>query len=149
MSLEHDTQFHFVKRLVKIVAAEYRVFSTSELEYDQCVLDTKQKTIEIGEGTEITTAVAAILFQAGHLRLIKHNMFKDHFGDIDLKSKDEPELLKRLCIQGSTADQMALEWASTVLSSNWNIKLEKSKGILERFVWNEDEWNKYYTKDIK
>jgi hypothetical protein len=144
-SLEHNTAFHFVKRLVKIVAPEYRVFSSEALERNQCVLDLRLKTIEIGEGTEVLTAVGAILFQAGHLRLRKDSRFKEHFGNID-HLKDEAITIQKLARQGYMADKSSLNWAITVMSSNWNLHPSKSRTIIQQFTWTEKEWSDYYLK---
>lgn len=145
-SLEHNNQFHFVKRLVKIIAPEYRVFSSENIEHDQCALDVKLKTIEIGEGTDIFKAVGAILFQAGHLRLRWDVRFKEHFGILE-NAKDETTLISKLSAQGALADKLALEWASTVFSSNWNITSLKAREFIHPYVWSEDEWTQFYLKN--
>jgi len=145
-SLEHFEQFHFVKRLVKIIQPQFRVFSTSNIEHNQCVLDLRLKTIEIGEGTDILTAVGAILFQAGHLRLRKDKRFKEHFGSMD-GVKDEALLISKLSAQGYLADKLALEWAISVMSSNWNLHPSKTRPIIQVLVWSESDWNNYYLKN--
>lgn len=145
-SLEHNTQFHFVKRLVKIIAPEYRVFSSEALEHNHCVLDVRLKTIEIGEGTDIQTAVGAILFQAGHLRLRKDKRFKEHFGSVD-SVKDEAVLIQKLVKQGALLDRLAAEWAISIYTANWNLLPAKSRSLIQPFIWSELDWSNYYLKN--
>lgn len=146
-SLEHNTQFHFVKRLVKIIAPEFRVFSSEALEKEQCVLDVRLKTIEIGEGTDIKTAVGAILFQTGQLRLRKDKRFREYFGSFE-NVKDEAILIQKLARQGALIDKLALEWAITIYSSNWHIVPAKTRTYIQPFIWSEKEWEIYYLKVV-
>ena len=131
-SLEHNTQFHFVKRIVKIVSPEYRVFSSVDIEHNNCLLDIKRKTIEIGEGTDITIAIGAILFQVGHLKLIKDKRFSEHFGLFETRDsslKYETFLIEKLARQGALADTLSLNWAASVYSNNWHIHPSKAKQL--------------------
>ena len=142
-SIEMGSHFHKARRLAKIVAPDFRIFATENLDPGQCVLDLRAKTIEIGERTRELQAAAAILFQAGHLRLRTEEGFDEHFGKITIVS--EKRLIKRLREQGQEADMRASDWAIEALSSNWNIDKVQAKSLIDPYVWDDTEWGSYYS----
>jgi len=141
-SIEMGQDFHLARRLTKAIAPDFRVFATESLEEGQCVLDLTKKTIEVGEGTNSLQAAAAILLQAGHLRLRDRTELSEHFGHID-QSIGEKRILKRLAEQGALADKLASGWAIEALTSFWSMEPSKAEALLSAYVWNDTEWKSY------
>lgn len=143
-STELTTHFQYARRLARLVAPGYRVFSTDQLRRNECVLDVRRRTIEVGEGTRDFDAVGAVLFQLGHIRLSREKEFADHFGK--LTSTDEVDLLERLCKQGTKADKKASKWALEVMLGNFAVTQERAKSIIESYIWEQEMWREYYEK---
>ena len=144
-SIEMGVNFHKVRRLAKIIAPDFRIFATEALRAEDCVLDMTQKTIEVGEKTSEMKAVAAILFQVGHLRLRNDPKFAEHFGKIQIEN--EKILTKRLIKQGVEADKKASEWAIEALVGAWNLDRAYAQKLVESYVWCQQEWADYYSNN--
>lgn len=142
-SIEQGHHFHLARRFVKLIAPEFRVFATDQLETDQCVLDLKAKTIEVSEDSSELQAVAGILFQLGHIRLRERKELSEHFGHI--KDIGEARLVSRLVKQGVVADKLASDWAYNVFISNWSVDEKVAKSMVSRYVWKDTDWQSYYT----
>jgi len=144
-SVEHSSNFHTARRIVKIVAPDFRVFATEDLSPGHSVLDLKKKTIEVPDFQNEIHTVALILFQAGHLRLrnLDHAGFKEHFGEIlDI---GDARLLARLARQGAGADRFAADWAIDVLKNAFSIEESEAEALIEPQVWDESKWREYYS----
>lgn len=141
-SLEHSPKFHLARRIAKIVAPEFRVFATEQLEKNTAVLDLDRKTIEVSERSWEFEAVGGILFQLGHIRQLGDRKLSEHFGKF--KTHDEKKLIKRLIRQGLAADKAAAEWAIEILIANWSIMPERAHAVIESYIWSTDDWQSYY-----
>ena len=144
-SVEHSSNFHTARRIVKIVAPDFRVFATEDLSPGQSVLDLKKKTIEVPDFQNENQTVALILFQSGHLRLkdVDYAGFKEHFGEIlDI---GDARLLARLARQGAGADRFAADWAISVLKNAFSIEEPEAEALIEPQVWDESKWREYYS----
>ena len=145
-SVEHSHNFHMARRIVKVIAPDYRVFATEDLEPGNSVLDLSKKTIEVPDFQDEVQTVALILFQAGHLRLKDLPGFEEHFGNIeDIGSK---RLVSRLAKQGAAADRLAADWAIEVLVGVFNVSNVHANDILNGQVWDEDEWREYFAPNV-
>ena len=141
-SLELTGPFHTARRIAKMVAPDFRVFATSALSEGEVVLDLKSKTIEISEHTEQQKAIAAVLFQLGHIRLRSHSDLSEHFGNVlDINEK---RLINKLVRQGLQADGLAAKWASDILCLIFDTTPEQANALVDQFVWTEEEWKSYY-----
>lgn len=143
-STELTTHFQYARRLARLVAPGYRVFSTDQLKRNECVLDVRRRTIEVGEGTRDFDAVGAVLFLLGHIRLLSEKEFSDHFGKF--ADKNEVTLLQRLTNQGTRADKKASKWALEVMLGNFAVTEERAKSIIESYIWDQEMWREYYEK---
>jgi hypothetical protein len=144
-SVEHSNNFHMARRIVKVIAPDFRVFATEDLAPGCSVLDLEKKTIEVPDFQNEIETVALILFQAGHLRLkvTQAPGFEEHFGTLnDIGNK---RLVSRLSRQGATADQYAAEWAMDVLKGIFGVSETRAKALIEPQVWDEAEWREYYS----
>ena len=141
-SIEQTANFHLVRRIAKVIAPDFRIFATPQIDQDECILDLKRKTIEVGENTIELRAVAAILFQLGQLKIKKLDKFSEHFGKII----DVPEhrLIRTLAKQGEEVDQLACKWAVTLLMAHWGLEESKALSIVSPYIWTESEWITYY-----
>ncbi len=141
-SIEQSAPFNMARRLVRLVAPDFRVFATEELQQGEVILDLRKKTIEVAEGTPDLEAVAHILFQAGHLRLRSRRDLAEHFGKI----QDTPEttLISALSQQGTKADRLAYRWAFRVLCGYWNVSPDHARRLISPYVWGNSEWEEYY-----
>lgn len=142
-SVEQNSEFHLVRRMRDEIAPDFRLFATSALQPGECVLDLKAKTIEIGEGTHPIEAVGGVLFQLGHIRLMKRKEFQEHFGNFP-KDISEEVLVRRIVTQGIKADKYAYLWAFKILYLNWDVDLLMSKKIVSQYMWSEEQWKEYY-----
>jgi len=146
-SVEHSNNFHMARRIVKVIAPDFRVFATEDLEPGHAVLDLQKKTIEVPDFQNEIETVALILFQAGHLRLKTTEApdFEEHFGNIsDIGSK---RLVSRLSRQGASADQFAAEWAIDVLKGVFSVSETEAKTLIEPQIWDEADWREYYSQN--
>jgi hypothetical protein len=147
-SLEHSKHFHLARRIARIVAPDFRVFTTEAIKEKEYVLDLKSKTIEIGEKTRDFEAVGAILFCVGQLRIKKSGQYPEHFGNLSLiSSQDEALIIGILSAQGEKVDRLASAWALEVFVSNWNVSVERAASIFESLTWNASEWDEFYRTD--
>lgn len=144
MSIEYTNSFQLVKRIAKVVAPEFRVFATSQLQPEEFAVDLKRRTIEVGEGTGEQKAITSILFQLGHVILSTQPDFKEHSGQIS-PDINEARLINKLVREGHEADQFASNWASSVLVSTFGIDLVEARKMTDNLVWSEDEWRSYYS----
>lgn len=143
-SIEHSNNFHLARRIAKVIAPEFRVFATENLEPGQAVLDLKYKTVEVGESKNEISTVAAILFQVGHLRLKDVPELAEHAGNITNCSGDK-RLINKLSKQGATADELAAEWAIEVLCGVYAVEAKSARDLISSYTWDEDEWKSYYS----
>lgn len=144
-SIEHSNNFHLARRIAKIIAPDFRVFATENLEPGQAVLDLKRKTVEVGESKDELISVAAILFQVGHLRLKDILEFAEHNGNISTIAGDK-RLINKMSKQGVAADQLASEWASQILANVYAVDPYKAQDLVSSYSWSEDEWKTYYSR---
>jgi hypothetical protein len=142
MPLEQSAKLHLARRVLRVVAPEFRLFVNSDLQPGQCVLDLQKRTVEVGENEDELEAVASVLFNTGHLILANNPDFAEHAGDIG--DVNENRLVTRLVSQGIKADQMAVAWAAPVLAKNWNLSELEANELLSSFSWSKNEWLHYY-----
>ena len=144
-SVEHSNNFHMARRILKIVAPDFRVFATEALRPNESVLDLAKKTIEVPDFQDEMQTVALILFQIGHLRLKDYDFlnFKEHFGRIE--DVGEARVIARLSRQGAGADRFAADWAIAVLKNVFAMEESKAKTLVEPQVWDETRWREYYS----
>jgi hypothetical protein len=144
-SIEQNSQFHLARRMAKVVAPQFRVFSTEQLKPGECVLDLKRRTIEIGEGTAENQAIGAVLFQIGHLRLRNDPELQVHAGNFEgFADQDYKKALQLAIQQGKLADEKAAKWAIERMVSNWNVEAPEAHAIVNSYVWSDSEWVNYY-----
>lgn len=150
MSIEQFQHFHQVRRILKAVAPEYRLIADTNLEPGQTVLDvrTHYKTLAIGEETEIMTAVATLLFQVGHLLLLKDPAFALLFGqNMHDWTATEIELVDHLADLGCRADLAAGKWAVHILQSYWPVKSpDAATRLIDPLLWSREEWVEYFSR---
>lgn len=146
MSIEQRQDFHVVRRLLKVIAPEYRLLASSELSPGDSVIDVKRRTIEVGESTDIMQAVGSLLFQIGHLILRRtHPDFDIFFGHGLEQYKDrEDELIDKLSGLGVQADRFASFWAKEIFKAYWPIKEDRADEIIDDYCWNRDQWKEYW-----
>jgi len=144
-SIEQSGTFHLARRIAKTVAPEFRIFATDQLKPGEIVLDLRRKTIEICETCDEMQAVAGVLFQLGHVRLMGRDGtdLEAHFGKIS-PTADETFLVKDIIKQGIIADKLASEWATSVLSNTWNMDVSAAASLIDEYVWTEADWRSYY-----
>lgn len=143
-SIEQSNTFHMVRRVAKLIAPDYRVFATLQLQPQDCVLDLAQKTIEVGENTEPLQAAVAVLFQLGHIRLQESPDFAEHSGKFP-EAINETRLISKLVKQGLKADKLAAQWATEILISTFNVPENNAKALTKSFCWSEEDWKTYYS----
>lgn len=134
-----------VRRILRVIAPEYRIMANSGLEAYQSALDLKKKTVEVGENTPIFDGVAILLFQIGHLILADRPEFGYFFGKNIAKWKySEKTLVNKIIALGMMADQIAFEWASEVMAQYWPMALNETQQLVQRNIWTKDEWTQYF-----
>lgn len=143
-SVEHSNNFHMARRIVKIIAPDFRVFATEDLQEGHAVLDLTKKTIEVPESRDEISTVALILFQLGHLRLKGLEEFDEHLGNI--KDIGEKRLIAKLSKQAAKADKLSAEWAVQVLKGVFDVAPNQALSLVEDQIWDEDEWKSYFLK---
>jgi hypothetical protein len=146
MSIEQRQDFHVVRRLLKVIAPDFRLLASTALAPGDSVVDVRRRTIEVGESTEIMQAVGSLLFQIGHL--ILHNTHPDFgifFGrGLDQYEGKEDELVDKLSELGVEADRFASFWAKEIFKSYWPIKEEKVDEIIDDYCMDREQWKKYW-----
>lgn len=143
-TLEHSNRFHMAKRIIRLIAPDFHLFSTKEIPAGSSALDLRKKTIEVGETSDEILAVACVMFQLGHLRLRDRSKFKEHSGNFKEELEDRKTLLDKLSKQGADADKLAAQWATKALQRVWYVPEGKSEDILESMIWSKSEWLNYY-----
>jgi hypothetical protein len=145
LSIEQLPAFHMVRRILKAVAPDFRLLANPQLEPGVSALDVSQKTVEISEDTEIFQAVAALLFQIGHLVLLKDQKYDLLFGrGFSSWVGSEGALVDRLSDLGVDADIFASNWALMVLISYWPLSDKKAKQLLSPYAWHKKDWTQYF-----
>lgn len=145
MSVEQTNDFHIVRRIVRMIAPDYRLFASSRVPEHACVLDIRQKTIEVGESNDVFQAISALLFQLGHLRLRNEPRYALFFGDGIREWQDSPEaLVEKLARQGSKIDHAAVGWASSIFRSYWPDRPDITDTLMNLYVWNPEQWREYF-----
>ena len=147
MSIEQQQDFHVVRRLLKVIAPDFRLLASEAVEPGDSVIDVKRRTIEVGENTEIFQAVGSLLFQMGHL-MLRHNHpdFDIFFGqDLDKWIGREDDLIEKLSGLGVEADRFASRWAKTVFIAYWPIDEMKVDEIIDQYTMNRDQWKEYWS----
>lgn len=145
MSIEQHQEFHVARRILRSLAPEYRLLATENLKSGDYLLDSRLKTIEIAEKTEIIEAIAKLLFLMGHVSLEKEPVFAPLFGkNISEYKGKENELITALVELGLEADKIAASWAVNVFCSFWDISHSEAKTLIESCLMTEDEWRKYF-----
>lgn len=146
MSIEQHQDFHQVRRILKVVAPGFRILANEGLEENQAVCDVYNKTIEVGEKTEITQAVGALLFQIGHLLLRHHPDYSLFFGQgLSQYKEKEKELIEKLSELGVKADQSASRWANEIFQAYWPAK-DCGPQLIDRYKWSKQEWKEYFSE---
>lgn len=146
MSIEQTNDFHVCRRLVRIIAPDYRLFATPRVPEYACVLDVSQKTLEVGETSDVFQAIKALLFQLGHLRLRNDPRYSLFFGD-DIKHwTGTPEaLIETLARQGVKVDHSAAKWASSVFRSYWPDQEDIEPELFDLYVFKLGHWREYFS----
>jgi hypothetical protein len=104
----------------------------------------KHKTVEVGEETPVIEAVAALLFQIGHLVAKKQKRFAVLFGEgIRSWKESEEALLNRLAHDGHLVDRLASAWAQIVFRQYWDTP--EGEDLIRRHIWTTREWNEYFS----
>jgi hypothetical protein len=146
VSIEQSNEIHLVRRILRAIAPEFRLLASSNLQAGESVLDAEAKTIEVGEATPIMEAVAAMLFQIGHLCLRNDPEFELLFGVGVAQWKfTEAELIDTLADLGQRADSNAARWAGEVLQDYWPVTSTRAKELMERQCWGRTEWREYFS----
>ena len=143
-SVEHSNNFHMARRIVKIIAPDFRVFATEDLQEGHAVLDLTKKTIEVPDSRDEIKTVALILFQLGHLRLKGVEEFNEHLGNIN--DIGEKRLISKLSKQAAKADKISAAWAVQVLKGVFDVAPNKAKILIEEQIWDEEEWRAYFSR---
>lgn len=147
MSIEQQQDFHVVRRLLRVIAPDFRLLASSELSPGDSVIDVRRRTIEVGETTEIMQAVGSLLFQIGHL-MLRHNHpdFDIFFGrGLEKYRGREDELIDKLSGLGVSADRFAYRWATEIFKSYWPVQENKADEIINRYCWNREQWREYWS----
>ncbi len=144
MALEQLPQFHLAKRIAKIVAPQYRLLSTPYLQKEMYALDSKKKTIEVSEQSDISTAVSQILFSLGHVLLEGESQFDLLFGK-GLSGYDASKAVEDLSSLGERADSIAFEWAKSAMMAYFNYSEKDASQALSSCLWSNQDWKEYFS----
>lgn len=147
MSIEQQQDFHVVRRILRVIAPDFRLLASADLDPGISVIDVQRHTIEVGETTEIMQAVGSMLFQIGHL-MLRHNHpdFDIFFGrDLEQYEGREDELVDKLSGLGVDADRFAYRWATEIFKAYWPIQEKKADEIVGQYCWNRDQWKEYWS----
>jgi hypothetical protein len=146
MSIEQLGDFHLVRRVLKTVAPEYRLLASSDLEAGESVLDVDRKTVEVGEATPMLEAVAAMLFNIGHLRHRDTQKFSLLFGKgVSAWQHTEDKLINALAHAGMVVDRLSAAWAEIVFCQYWNVEPTQARTMIQRYVWSQSDWKQYFS----
>jgi hypothetical protein len=125
MSIEQRDDFIVLRRLLKGVAADYVLYTTSALPASHSSLDVDKKIISISENTDIPTAIASALFQIGRL--------SSHLNPRE-ESADVATAMYR-------ADKAAAKWAFNSYMLFWSeADAGEIREIINGMVRSIDEW---------
>jgi hypothetical protein len=114
------------------------------------LLDCKRKTIEVGEGSPMMSAVAAMTFTIGHLFLKRVGSYSELFGEKLGGYRGEPiTLAEKLVKDGVEADKLAASWSSQVLQLYWGVTREEALDLVYQYVWDERLWSWHFLKSLK
>lgn len=140
-SIEFSNTFNIAKRILSQVAPDYTVAAAGNLKKDCSILDIKNKMILVPEHFAYKAA-ATIIFYAGILRLDEAK-FPYVFGKGSYNLPDL-ELLNRLALEHSKADEEACEWAKTQMSTYYPEINDDFMSSVSNIKWSYEDWYKYF-----
>ena len=147
MSIEQLQDFHQIRRILWVVAPEYVVLANEALHPGEIVLDVGTKHLEVGEGTDINEAVAALLFQIGHLKLRNLPECGLFFGHgVRGWVGHEVKLINRLAHIGQKVDAFAADWAKKSFRAFFPDRESGVDNLIDSYVWKKAEWRKYFSE---
>lgn len=148
MSLEQTHSMHRARRILKALAPDFHFVATNRLEAEECVLDLNGKTIEIAEVTPMDQAVAAVLFNIGHIYVrATHPKYRLFYGSQELHAWHgrEPKLIRKLARLGVITDKLAAQWALEAYVAYWPIQEDAARSLVARYVWPYNAWLNYFS----
>lgn len=114
------------------------------------LLDCRKKTIEVGEGSPMMVAVAAMIFNVGQLFLKKTGQFDNIFGErLNEFPGTDVALAHYLVRLGTLTDVMSAVWATQVLQLYWGLDKDKALDLVSPYVWNTTLWEMHFLNDLK
>lgn len=147
MSIEQTNDFHVVRRIVRVLAPDYRLFASNRIPENACVLDVAQKTLEVGESQDVFQAIGALLFQLGQLRLKSNPRYRLFFGDGIREWPGTPEaLVDKLAHLGVKVDRLASRWAAAAFRMYWPDREDIHDDIVQQYTWDFGQWREYFNQ---
>jgi len=150
MSLEQLQSVHQVRRILKAAFPEFRIIAVDSLGAGFCCLDLKKKTIEISEETPEPQAIAALLFNVGHLHVMKnHRKWRLFYGSKEIFNwkNRESKLVKKMSRLGVLTDRAACEWAIEAYLAGWTIADDLADSLVGRYSWNYNAWLHFFSDE--
>lgn len=148
-SIEQYSDFHVVRRILSSVEPTFRLVANPSLIKGGVALDCRKKTIEVGEGSDMKIALAAMLFSIGHLFLKRAGRYNYLFGEgLSFYKGDDSDLIEKLISDGVEADKLAMSWASQALQLFWGMTREEALDLVSRYVWDELLWTWHFQKVV-
>jgi hypothetical protein len=132
MSLEQQSEFVIIRRILRAVCPEYVIYTKSGILPGTSVLDNERKTIVISDDTDVPVAIAAALFQIGKLRI----RLKIPGGD-----QHSEEFLRDMARALHRHDKSAAAWAFTSYLAFWpSSDPESIQKILKSYIVSSFDW---------
>jgi len=140
-SIEFSNTFNIAKRILKQVAPDFTVAAAGNLKKDCSILDIKNKMILVPEHFAYKAA-ATIIFYAGILRL-DESKYPYVLGKGNFNIPEE-ELLNRLAVEHSKADEEACEWAKSQMELFYPEIQDNFMSSVLSIQWSYEDWYKYF-----
>jgi hypothetical protein len=135
MTLEQTPDFVLLRRILRAVAPEYSLMTNAQLPPDNSYLDIDRKIIAVSDHTDTFTAIAAVLFQVGHI--------------INDASAEAAADLKEFSIHLNKADRAAAKWALGAIMLYWpETEYGRAKRAVRRYIMSPFQWLNHLRQEI-